>query len=192
MDDAQQTPNPLDLLTLRVIGLEALVGTLGNQPSKYDDQLSSNDEGSPTPTEQKRTPTGEDIDLESLTEWVTRIHVRYAAAGDWLRPCWWRHGFVVEELAALWIAWMGVYESVEPPAATAALKWHEDAAKCRERIRRAISTGPGCTAVTHKPDQSAINDPRWSQGLSSMTAHGDDACPDAMKSEDPSSGQSPQ
>jgi len=192
MGDAQQTPDPLDLLTLRVIGLEALVGRRGNQPSKNHDQRSSNDEDSPTPTEQTHTPTGADIDLESLTEWVTRIHLRYAAAGDWLRPCWWRHGFVVEELAALRIAWMGVYESVEPPAATAALKWHEDAAKCRERIRRAISTGPGCTAVKHKPDQSAIEDPRWSQELSSMHTRGEDESPDTVKSGDVSSHQPPQ
>jgi hypothetical protein len=26
------------------------------------------------------------------TEW---LQVRYASAGVWLPPCWWRHGFVV-------------------------------------------------------------------------------------------------
>ena len=86
---------------------------------------------------------------------------RYAAPGDWLRPCWWRHGFVVEELSALRSSWLGVYSTDEPPAHTAALTWHEQSEKCRDRIRRTISTGPGCTAVSHKPDQSVTDDPRW-------------------------------
>ena len=43
----------------------------------------------------------------------------------------------------------------------AALQWHEAAEKCRERVRRAIGAGPGCTAVNHKPDQSVTDDPRW-------------------------------
>jgi hypothetical protein len=63
---------------------------------------------------------------------------------------------------------MGVYQATEPPAPTAALKWHEEAEKCRERIRRAISTGPGCTAVTHKPDQSVTGDPRWAEERAAM------------------------
>ena len=54
-------------------------------------------------------PTGEAIDLEDLAKWVDRMQDRYAATGDWLRPCWWRHGFVVEELAALRSSWLGVY-----------------------------------------------------------------------------------
>ena len=87
---------------------------------------------------------------------------------------------------------MGVYAAVEPPAATAALKWHDEAEKCRERIRRAISTGPGCTAVNHKPEQSVIGDPRWSQELSSNQSRGEDESPDTVKSGDVSSHQPPQ
>jgi len=78
------------------------------------------------------------------------------------RPCWWRHGFVVHELAALRAAWLSVYRSDEPAKPTAVLKWHESAEKCRERIRLSIGNGPGCTAVTHEPDQPVTIDPRLS------------------------------
>jgi hypothetical protein len=101
------------------------------------------------------------VELQELAGWVEWLQVRYASAGDWLRPCWWRHGFVVEELSALRIAWLGVYEPAENTEATAALDWHEAAEKCRERVRQVISTGPGCTAVAHKADQPVVDDPRW-------------------------------
>ena len=106
----------------------------------------------------------------TLATWVDRIQERYASTGDWLRPYWWRHGFVVEELAALRTSWLGVYSAEEPPASTAALKWHEQAEKCRDRIRRTISTGPGCTAVGHKPDQSVTDDPRWADERAACSA----------------------
>lgn len=101
------------------------------------------------------------VELQELAGWVEWLQVRYASAGDWLRPCWWRHGFVVEELSALRTAWLGVYEPAENAEAMAALDWHEAAEKCRERVRQVISTGPGCTAVAHKDDQPVADDPRW-------------------------------
>ena len=59
---------------------------------------------------------GEPVDLAVLAEWVESFMVRYAAAGDWLKPCWWRHGFVVEELAALRVAWLAVYDAQASPS----------------------------------------------------------------------------
>ena len=112
---------------------------------------------------------GEPVDLAMLAEWVESLQVRYAAAGDWLRPCWWRHGFVVEELAALRMAWLGVYDTSEPVDATAGVRWHEEAEKCRERIRRTISAGPGCTAVSHKPDRIGPS-PRSSARVSGVSS----------------------
>jgi len=100
-------------------------------------------------------------ELQELARWVEWLQVRYASTGDWLRPCWWRHGFVVEELSALRTAWLGVYEAGESTDATAALDWHEAAERCRERVRQVISTGPGCTAVAHRADQPVTDDPRW-------------------------------
>jgi hypothetical protein len=108
---------------------------------------------------------GEPVDLGVLAEWVEGLAVRYAAAGDWLRPCWWRHGFVVEELAALRVAWLAVYDASEPVDPTAGVRWHDEAERCRERIRRAISAGPGCSAVSHRPDEPATEDPKWSEEL---------------------------
>jgi hypothetical protein len=171
MDDAQLIRTDLTRLTNRVVEVEALtrrlqgwVDTLPSSPSP------SGGAKAPEPTKKTCAPTGEAIDLKVLAEWVDQIQDRYAATGDWLRPCWWRHGFVVEELSALRFSWMGVYRSDEPPATTAALKWHDDAAKCRERIRKAISTGPGCTAVSHKPDQSVADDPRWAHERAALFA----------------------
>ena len=59
----------------------------------------------------RAVPTeGDPVDLETLAEWVDSLLIRYGAAGDWLTPCWWRHGLVVEELAALRVAWFAVYD----------------------------------------------------------------------------------
>ena len=109
-------------------------------------------------------PTERDVaDLADLREWVDSLVARYASTGDWLRPCWWRHGFVVEELAALRVAWLAVFNAEQPSDPTAAVRWHEEAERCRERIRRTISAGPGCTAVSHRPDQPITDDPRWAE-----------------------------
>lgn len=48
------------------------------------------------------TATGED--WADLADWVDAFITRYEFVG-WLRPCWPRHGGVVEELAALRLAW---------------------------------------------------------------------------------------
>ena len=126
------------------------------------------------PATRRTLPTeGEPVDLGVLADWVESLQVRYAAAGDWLRPCWWRHGFVVEELAALRSAWLAVYNASEPVDPTAGVRWHEEAEKCRERIRRTIGAGPGCSAVSHKPDEPIADDSHWSEELAVL--HGQPA-----------------
>jgi hypothetical protein len=164
VDDAELIRSELTRLTDRVVEVEALVRRLEQRVGELSsDRLPPSDTRSPVSIQTNVVPSGERIDLEQLATWVDRMQERYAATGDWLRPCWWRHGFVVEELAALRTSWLGVYSADEPPAPTAALTWHEQAEKCRERIRRTISTGPGCTAVNHKSDQSVTGDPRWAE-----------------------------
>ena len=164
MDDAELIRSEVDRLTDRVVEVEALVRRLEQRIGEHSTSRRHPDDAeSPGSIQTAFVPTGEGIDLEHLATWVDRMLERYAATGDWLRPCWWRHGFVVEELAALHASWLGIYSADEPPASTAALRWHEEAEKCRERIRRAISTGPGCTAVSHKPDQPVTDDPRWAE-----------------------------
>ena len=103
------------------------------------------------------------VEIADLCEWVDSLVVRYASSGDWLRPCWWRHGFVVEELAALRSSWLAVFDAEQATDPTVGVKWHEEAEGCRERIRRTISAGPGCTAVSHRPDQPVTDDPRWAE-----------------------------
>ena len=133
---------------------------------------STADAGGQVPPIRRTLPTGGDpVDLSVLAEWVESLMVRYAAAGDWLRPCWWHHGFVVEELAALRVAWLAVYNASEPVDPAAGVRWHEEAEKCRERVRRTISAGPGCTAVSHKPDEAGTKDPRWIEESAVLHGH---------------------
>jgi hypothetical protein len=129
---------------------------------------------------------GEPVELNVLADWVESLVVRYAAAGDWLRPCWWRHGFVVEELAALRMAWLAVYDTSYPVDPTAGVKWHDEAERCRERIRRTISVGPGCSAISHKPDEPVTNETRWAKEMTAIAKGPSDddgrkldLCPDA-------------
>jgi hypothetical protein len=129
----------------------------------------SADAGGQVPPIRRTLPTGGDpVDLSVLAEWVESLIVRYAAAGDWLRPCWWRHGFVVEELAALRAAWLAVYDASEAVDPTAGVRWHDEAERCQERIRRTISAGPGCSAVAHKPDEPITEDSRWNEELAAL------------------------
>jgi hypothetical protein len=164
VDDDQPPPSDRDHLADRIDGLDARVSSLERRFDELSgDRRSPNDAGPPVVVWQNLSPANETEELEKLAEWADWLQKRYATAGDWLQPCWWRHGFVVEELAALRTAWLGVYESDEATPSTAALDWHEAAEKCRERIRRAIGTGPGCTAVNHKPDESVTEDPGWAE-----------------------------
>jgi hypothetical protein len=162
VDDAEPGRSELARLTDRVVAAEAFMRRLEQRVGELSgDRQPPGHVTSPSCIPTAFGPTGESVDLEHLAKWVEWMQERYASTGDWLRPCWWRHGYVVEELSALRSSWLGVYSADEPPAPTAALTWHEQAEKCRDRIRRTISTGPGCTAVGHKPDQSVTDDPRW-------------------------------
>lgn len=169
MDDNQAGPaNPASLVD-RVDGLAALVRTLKRRVDELaGHRRSHSDADPPALTRNSPSPTGGEAELEKLAVWVDWLQERYGTVGDWLRPCWWRHGMVVEELWALRTAWLGVYGSDEKAASAAALTWHESAERCRERIRRAIATGPGCTAVRHKPDESVTADPRWVEEMAAL------------------------
>jgi hypothetical protein len=133
---------------------------------------SSTKSGSSTevkPPVRRTIPTkGDPVDLDELARWVNSLLVRYGAAGDWLTPCWWRHGLVVEELAALRVAWLGAYNAAEPPDPAAGVKWHEAAEKCRQRIRQTISIGTGCSPGSHRAEDPITNDPRWADELTAL------------------------
>jgi len=167
--DATGDGAPGDLRAL----VEDLVGRVAELQSEVVDLKSgkpaSAAPASGVPTARRTLPTdGEPVDLSVLAEWVASIQVRYATESDWLKPCWWRHGFVVEELAALREAWLAVYDASEPIDRATGLKWHEDAEKCRERIRKTISIGSGCSAVSHTADDPVVDDPRWAEELAAL------------------------
>ena len=147
----------------RVADLQAeVVGLKSGRPA-------SATPASGVPATRRTLPTdGEPVDLVVLAEWVNSLQVRYATEADWIKPCWWRHGFVVEELSALREAWLAVYDASEPIDRATRLKWHEDAEKCRERIRKSINIGSGCSAVSHVPDDPVNDDPRWTEELAAL------------------------
>ena len=155
-----RTPGDIRALVEDLVArVEALHGDVVGLKS---DRSASATTGRQVPTMRRKLPTeGRPVDLAVLAEWVESLMVRYAAAGDWLRPCWWRHGFVVEELAALRVAWLAVYDTSEAVDPTAGVRWHEEAERCRDRIRRTIGVGPGCSAVSHKPDDPVTEDTGW-------------------------------
>ena len=67
----------------------------------------------------------------------------------------------------------GAWETGSTPASgpinrAKGLKWHEDAETCRERIRKTISMGSGCSAVSHMPDDPVADDPRWTEELAAL------------------------
>lgn len=68
----------------------------------------------------------------TLFDWLRRLAERYELA-ETLPACWWRHGAMVEELTALWVAWVGAYEDAGA-GPDMPLKWHEDFASARARI----------------------------------------------------------
>jgi hypothetical protein len=175
--DAAGDKSPDDLRALvedlvgRVAGLQAEVVALRSGPS------TSAAAATKVPVKRRTSPTdGEPVDLVVLAKWVNSLQVRYATESDWLKPCWWRHGFVVEELAALRQAWLAVYDANEPIDQTAGLKWHEDAEKCRERIRKTVSIGSGCSAVSHLPDDPVTDDRRWIEECAALGRHQPGEC----------------
>lgn len=83
---------------------------------------------------------------EVLFDWVGWLVERYELA-EQVPSCWWRHGALVEELNALELSWSAAYESADCDH-NAALAWHEDFAKCRERL--AEWDRAGCAGGPHR------------------------------------------
>jgi hypothetical protein len=162
----EATGELLALVEEIVARVEALRADVARLKSNHPGSASAGNKGQ---TCRRKVPSeDEPVELDGLCEWVESFAVRYAAAGDWLRPCWWRHGFVVEEMAALRLAWLAIYDAVDHVDPMAGLRWHDEADKCRERIRRTIAAGPGCSAVSHKPDEPVSEDPRWADELMAL------------------------
>jgi hypothetical protein len=147
VDDQEADGASSDRLTARLDELELIVLALGDRIVQMGASRGSPDR----PDDLRLRLPLSGAEMDELSSWVDWLVERYASAGDWLRPCWQHHGFVVEELRALRNAWLAAHEDTNPAAAP--LIWHEAAERCRERIRRVLSTGPGCTAVSHHDDE---------------------------------------
>ena len=60
---------------------------------------------------------------QHLLSWVGWLRGRYPIA-DQLPACWWRHSELVEELTALWVAWLAAYTEPSAPL-TAPIDFHD-------------------------------------------------------------------
>jgi hypothetical protein len=102
MDDDQLRAG-LGQLANRIEGLEAQLAQLRRQVKRSSDGGRLEQDGA-DPTDGTRrwpSPEGQTAELESLARWVDELQRQYAAAGDWLVPCWWQHGLAVNELIGL-------------------------------------------------------------------------------------------
>ncbi len=91
----------------------------------------------------------------ALRLWVSWLLERYVVK-EVPRGCWWRHGLLVEELTALWLAWQAAFG--EKADATSPLIWHEHFDRARDRIRQRMQQQGNCSSGEHAdpvPQQAA-------------------------------------
>lgn len=62
--------------------------------------------------------------LTELAEWVAWLTGRYPKAFRDMPPCWYLHSDAVEELTALWEAWLYAYHGDDEPR-EAPMVWHD-------------------------------------------------------------------
>lgn len=85
--------------------------------------------------------------LELLAGWVDWLSDRYRLDHRTIPPCWPEHGELIEELAALHLAWQAAYGQLAH--GDAPLLWHEHFALSRERLRESVARS-GCRATEHR------------------------------------------
>ena len=120
---------------------------LGRLNAAVDDIL-----GQPIP----RTIRWADLDpqdhanaLHTLGGWVQWLVTRYALDHRDTPPCWYRHGALVEELAALRGAWEVAFDPAQ--TANAPADWHMTFYYARLRLRD-WAARTGCKTGEHRPD----------------------------------------
>ena len=69
---------------------------------------------------------------KAVAEFVDWLVARFDL-GDVIPACWWAHGAIVEELTALWAAWLAAYDHDESEA-NGPIDWMEHLATCRTRL----------------------------------------------------------
>lgn len=79
------------------------------------------------------------VDLRDWVEWFT---LRYQVSPTVVPDCWWKHGWLVEELSALRSAHRALFDPND--TGLGPIGWHERYALAAERIKKA-SASSGCT-----------------------------------------------
>jgi hypothetical protein len=145
--DAPSVPAEPDLgeLTTAVEQLYELFGELRGQVESLADAM--------RPSPSAKVIRWADLDAEAAEEawsglrrWVSWLLDRYAVK-EVPRGCWWRHGLLVEELTALWLAWQAAFG--EKADATSPLIWHEHFDRARDRIRQRLQQQGNCSSGEH-------------------------------------------
>jgi hypothetical protein len=88
----------------------------------------------------------------ALDTWVRWLVTRYALDHRDVPPCWYRHGYLVEELSALRGAHLVAFDPSQPASAPA--DWHTTFGNTRTRIRD-WNTRTGCKPAQHRADTPA-------------------------------------
>jgi hypothetical protein len=112
-----------------------------------------------------------------LLGWVTWLVERYGLTE--VLPCWYRHGAMVEELSALWVAWRAAYDpeamAVDP------LFWHDHLDRTRVRLQQWARDSACRTAGEHRsprpvrlPDRTDLGS-FLSEDLMDRSGHFDDS-----------------
>lgn len=85
--------------------------------------------------------------LSLLTEWVDWLVDRYRLDQRTIPACWPQHGELIEELAALHLAWQAAYAKLA--VGDGPLRWHEHFALARVRLAESVARS-GCRGSEHR------------------------------------------
>lgn len=104
--------------------------------------------GSPPPTViSSKTADEQTHRIELLGAWVNWLTDRYRLDHRTIPPCWPEHTELIEELAALHLAWQAAYGHLAH--GDAPLLWHEHFSLARERMGGAVARA-GCRSASHR------------------------------------------
>lgn len=117
-------------------------------------------------------PDGDAKDVwETLRGWVEWVTVRYSIPISVVPNCWYKHGALVEELAALHTAHRAAFDPAD--AGFGPIGWHERLHLALPRLTRAY--GGGCS-TEHRPTkprswETATDEQDWETWTAQAHAH---------------------
>jgi hypothetical protein len=122
-------------------------------PPDHDDLLADHNPSSETiggaAINWRTLPDGLAADVwRELREWVEWICDRYTVPEEVVPGCWWRHGAIVEDLAALHTAWTASYDTTD--AGYGPIGFQERWFLAQTRLR---SIAGGICAAGHRNDR---------------------------------------